>query len=128
MSTARIKEIIEKVNAAFEQNNPEVFLEHCADDVRWDMAGDEVRTGKETIREFMSSMGDSKLTSLNVTSIIAEGDAAACYGDMTMEENGSPSSYSYCDVYRFSGDQITDLRSFVVKHKTEGESEKTATA
>ena len=128
MSTERIKEIIEKVNASFEKNNPEVFLDHCTDDVKWLMAGDEVRTGKDAIREFMASMGDAKLTELNVTQIIAEGDSAACYGEMTMDEGGTPSSYSYCDVYRFTGEKIAELRSFVVKHGTAGETEKAASA
>ena len=126
MSAAKNKEIIEKVNSAFEQNNPEVFLEYCADDVTWEMAGGEVQRGKDTVRNFMASMGDMKLTSLNVTDIIAEDERAACYGEMTMDEKGTPTSYSYCDVYRFSGDKISELRSFVVKHKTEGETEKAA--
>jgi uncharacterized protein len=129
MAVTTNKEIIEKVNAGFEQNNPEVFLDNCAEDVRWIMAGDdEIRTGKESVRQFMASMGDAKLTSVDITSIIAEGDSAACYGEMTMDENGTPTSYSYCDVYRFSGDKITELRSFVVKQKTEGESEQAASA
>ena len=45
-----------------------------------------------------------------------------------MIENGTETSYSYCDVYKFSGDKIAELRSFVVKHKAEGEGEKAASA
>lgn len=126
--SSRNKEIIEKVNAAFEENKPEVFLDFCSDNIKWEMAGEESRTGKQAIREFMSSMGDMEPPKINVTAIISEGDSAACYGDMTMIENGTENSYSYCDVYKFSGDKIAELRSFVVKHKAEGESEKSATA
>ena len=53
------KAIIEKVNAAFDQNNPEVFLEYCADDIRWDMAGGEVQKGKQAIRESHSIRGEA---------------------------------------------------------------------
>lgn len=126
--SARNKEIIEKVNAAFEANQPEVFLDHCADDIKWEMAGDAARTSKVSIREFMSSMVDMEPLKINVTAIISEGDSAACYGDMTMIEKGAANSYSYCDVYRFSGEKIRELRSFVVKHKTEGNGEKAASA
>lgn len=126
--SSRNKEIIEKVNASFEENKPEVFLDFCSDNIKWEMAGEESRTGKQAIREFMSSMGDMEPPKINVTKIISEGDSAACYGDMTMIENGTETSYSYCDVYKFSGDKIAELRSFVVKHKAEGESEKSATA
>ncbi len=126
---ANNKEIIEKVNAAFEENKPESFLEFCTEDIKWDMAGDDVRTGKDSIREFMASMGsDMDPPKINVTAIISEGDSAVCYGDMTMIEKGAETSYSYCDIYRFSGGKIADLRSFVVKDKTEGESEIAASA
>jgi uncharacterized protein len=121
--SARNKEIIEQVNTAFEENKPEVFLDFCTEDVRWEMAGDELRTGKESIRQFMASMGDDmEPPKINVTRIISDGDSAACYGDMTMVENGAETAYSYCDVYTFSGDKISELRSFVVKHKDQSES------
>lgn len=128
MSAARIKEIIKEVNSAFEKNNPEVFLGYCTDDIRWEMAGDEARTGKEAIREFMASTGDMKLTSLNVTDIIAEGDRAACFGDMEMDEKGNSTAYTYCDVYKFKGEKIAELRSFVAKNKAEGEKDQAASA
>ena len=122
------KAIIEKVNAAFEQNNPEVFLEYCADDIRWDMAGGEVQKGKQAIREFMAAMGDATLTELNVSDVIAEGDRAACHGEMKMDEKGTPTAYSYCDIYRFKNGKIAELRSYVVKHQSEGEIDKAASS
>jgi ketosteroid isomerase-like protein len=120
------KEIIRKVNAAFEANQPETFLDFCAEDITWHMAGDQPRKGKQSIRDFMASMGDMEPPKINVTAMIAEGDSAVCYGDMTMKEKGTENTYDYCDIYRFAGDKIVELRSFVAKHKAEGE--KTATA
>jgi ketosteroid isomerase-like protein len=124
--SAKNKEIIQKVNAAFEANQPETFLDFCAEDITWHMAGDEPRTGKQSIRDFMASMGDMEPPKINVTAMIAEGESAACYGDMTMKEKGTENTYDYCDIYRFKGDKIAELRSFVTKHKAAGE--KTATA
>ena len=38
------------------------------------------------------------------------------YGDMNMKEkDGSKAPYSYCDIYRFRGDKIAELSSFVIK-------------
>jgi ketosteroid isomerase-like protein len=127
--SAKHKEIIEKVNAAFSKNDPEVFLGYCTDDVKWSMAGDEPKTGKDTIREWIKSMGpDMGPPKINTTGIISEGDSAACYGDMTMNEKGVENAYSFCDVYTFSGDKITELRSFAVKEKGSGETKKSASA
>lgn len=122
------KEIIEKSNAGFEKNDPEVFLGHCTDDVKWTMAGEGPKQGKAAIREWIKSMEGFGPPKLNTTAIISEGDFAACYGDMTMKEKDEVNAYSFCDIYRFSGDKIVELRSFAVKEKAEGETNRSATA
>jgi ketosteroid isomerase-like protein len=110
------KAIVEKVNAAFAENNPEVFLENCKDNVAWNMVGDETRTGVETIRTWMKSMGDMEPPKFTVDNLIGEGDIVIANGDMTMKnKEGKDESYSYCDVYKFDGDKIAELTSYVVK-------------
>lgn len=126
--SAKHKEIIEKSNAAFEKNDPEVFLGYCSEDIKWTMAGDEPRQGKTSIREWMKEMEGMGPPKLNTNAIISEGDNAACYGDMTLKEKDEENFYSFCDIYRFSGDQIVELRSFAVKEKPEGEKQSTASA
>lgn len=128
MSAESNKKIIKDVNAAFEQNNPEVFLDHCSQDVKWFMAGDETRTGKQAISDFVKNTGDMKIEKLTIDKIIADENSAAAYGEMTMDEKGTKTNYSYCDVYTFAADQITELRSFVVKQKSEGEKDKAVSA
>jgi uncharacterized protein len=125
---ANHKEIIDKVNEGFNNNDAEVFLGYCSDDVKWTMAGEEPQTGKTAIRKWIKSMEGMGPPNINTTAIISEGDAAACYGDMTMKEKGEENAYSFCDIYRFSGDKIVELRSFAVKEKASGETEKTASA
>jgi ketosteroid isomerase-like protein len=92
------------------------------------MAGEGTHTGKDSIRKFMSSMEGMEPPKFTVDGMIADGDHVACFGNMTMKDKGEEGFYSYCDVYRFSGDKVAELRSYVVKKKTEGEAEKTATA
>ena len=126
--SAKHKEIIEKVNKGFENNDVEAFLGFCADDIQWQMAGDQPKNGKESIREWIKSVPDMGPPKINTTAIISEGNSAACYGDMTMKEKDEENFYSFCDIYRFSGDKIVELRSFAVKEKPEGESQRSATA
>jgi hypothetical protein len=54
--SAKSKEIMEKVNAAFAENNLEGFLSFCTDDVKWTMVGDKTVNGKVAIRQWMASM------------------------------------------------------------------------
>jgi ketosteroid isomerase-like protein len=123
------KQIVEKINKAFENNNPEEFLSYCADNVVWNMIGEKTTNGKTAVREWLAEMKDMEPPKFTVEQLIAEGDSVACCGDMTMKDKeGKIGKYSYCDVYRFNNGKITELRSYVVNLQTEGERSGKATA
>ena len=113
MST-RNKVIIEKVNAAFARNDVETLLAHCTDDFEWTMVGSEGVRGKDAVRKWMAS-APPEAPKFTVDTVVAEGDYVTCIGDMTMNEKGTVVPYSYCDVWRFRGDKIAELRAFVIK-------------
>jgi ketosteroid isomerase-like protein len=111
------KQIVEKVNAAFAQGNVEGFLSQCADDVEWTMVGEKPIKGKDAIRKWMTSMGP-EVPKFTVTNLLADGDFATCYGDMTMrDKDGKVIPYSYCDIYRFRNGKVAELRAFVMKNE-----------
>lgn len=113
--SANSKEIVAKVNAAFAANNVDGFLSFCADDVKWTMVGEKTVNGKDAIRQWLASM-DMEPPEFTVENVIAEGDLVAAHGDMTMKDkDGKTMPYSYCDIYRFRGDEIVELKSFVLK-------------
>lgn len=122
------KEIVEKSNAAFAEGKPEDFLALCAEDMIWNIRGEKNIAGKRAIRDFMNTM-QGELPEFTVDGMIEENDSVVCFGDMTMkQEDGETSTYSYCDVYQLIESEIVRLHSFVVKHKTAGESERKAAA
>jgi uncharacterized protein (TIGR02246 family) len=115
--SAKNKEIVRKVDAAFAENNVEGFLSFCADDVEWTMIGEKIVRGKDAIRKWMASM-NAEPPKFTVANVIGEGDFVTAYGEMTMKDkDGETVPYSYCDIYRFRGDKIVELRSFVMKTK-----------
>jgi len=112
--SARNKEVIQKVNDAFARNDVETFLSFCADDFEWTMVGEKPLKGKDSIRQFMAS-APPEPPKFTVTAVVSEGDFVTATGDMTMNENGKAVPYSYCDVWRFKGDEIVELKAFVIK-------------
>ena len=116
----KLKAIVREVNDAFTVNEVERFLDHCSEDVVWRMVGETQKIGRQSIREWMSQMEGAEPPKFTVDEMIAEGDSVICRGDMTMKgEDGKEGKYSYCDAYRFNGDAIVQLDSYVIKHKTE---------
>lgn len=123
------KEVVEKVNAAFAEGSVEGFLTHCSEDIVWTMIGEEKRSGKKVIRDWMSSMEGQEPPKFTVDNLLADGDLVVANGDMTMKDkDGKIEPYSYCDIYRFSDANITELTSYVVKTQLKTEGERTAAA
>lgn len=114
MSTARNKEVVQKINDAFARGDVEGFLSYCSDDLVWNMVGHPQAKGKAAIRQFMKS-GPAEPPKFSIDTVVAEGDIVTVVGEMSMKEDGADVPYSYCDVWRFSGDKVVELKAFVIK-------------
>lgn len=111
----KYKAILEEGNAAIAEGDNEGFLSFCADDTEWTFVGDKTLKGKEAVRQYMATayIEPPKFT---VDNTITEGDFLTVLGDITLkDEDGKATLYSYCDVWRFRGDKIVELRAFVIK-------------
>lgn len=127
MTEAKIKEIVDEINAAFSRNDTEGFLEHCTETIKWNMVGHKTTSGKDSIRAFMEEMKSPEAPVFSVDKMIVTSSSAVCCGDMTMKDTeGAEASYSYCDIYEFSGDKVSEMLSYVIKHQDAGTSEAVA--
>ena len=113
---ANRKDIVQRINEGFAENNLEKVLSFCTDDITWTMVGDTTVRGKEPIRQWMGSM-DPQPPQLRIQQIIAEGDSVVARGDMMMQErkDGPSIPYTFCDIYRFAGDKVVELTAFVIR-------------
>jgi uncharacterized protein len=115
------KAILLEGNAAIAEGNNEEFLRFCAEDTEWTFVGDRTLKGKEAVRRYMTEhyVEPPKFT---VEHLIAEGDFLTAVGEITLkDEDGKAIHYSYCDVWRFRGDKIAELRGFVIKTEVRDE-------
>jgi uncharacterized protein len=110
------KEIVKKLNAVIRENNLEKFLSFFTDDIQWTKVGDKSAKGKEALRRLIESLGDAQPPStIAFESMIAEGDTVAAYGRLTIQvQDGKTIVQDFCDIYRFRGDQIVELRAFII--------------
>ena len=113
---ANRKDIVQRINEAFAENNLEKVLSFCTEDFTWTMVGDTTVTGKDSIRKWMASMNPQP-PQFTIQQTVGEGDFVITRGDMVMPEkkNGPPIPYTFCDIYRFEGDQVAELTAFVIR-------------
>jgi ketosteroid isomerase-like protein len=124
------RDTIRKVNEAFAAGRFDEFLNYCAEDIEWTIVGDRIVKGRENIRQWMNQMGAENPEPpqfKDFDPLISDGDYVVSRGEMTMKDkSGKTVPYSYCDIYRFQGGEIAELRSFVVstapEAKTAGQS------
>ena len=115
------KEIVKKVNDAFNQSDMNGFLDACADNVQWTIVGKAPITGKAAIKDFMGEMDSASPMQIIIGTIIAEGDQVACSGTMHMKhEGGKPYDGAFCDIYHFADGKIAALHSYVIDIKDPG--------
>lgn len=113
-NTNEMKAAVGRINDAFTNNDTEAFLAECTDGLVWTMVGENTAEGKDSIRQWMSSMPEHEAPKFTVDKMIAEGDTVVCYGEMAMpNKEGKMMEYGYCDIYVFDGAKVAELRSFV---------------
>ena len=125
--SANRKDIVQRINDGFRENNLEKVLSFCTDDFTWTMVGDTTVRGKGPIRKWMASMNPEP-PRFTIEYTVAEGDFVIARGDMTMQEKkGGPSTpYTFCDIYRFAGDKVAELTAFVIRTDKAGTGDREA--
>ncbi|MUG92901.1 nuclear transport factor 2 family protein [Scytonema sp. UIC 10036] len=120
------KAILEEANAAIAQGNYEGFLSFCTDDTEWTFVGDRILKGKAAVRQWMATEYVEPPLNI-VANLIAEGDFVTALGDLTIkDEEGKVAHYSYCDIWRFRGDKMVELRAFVIPAEVKAETSNAA--
>jgi uncharacterized protein len=115
------KAILEAANAAIAKGNYEGFLSFCTDDTEWTFIGDKSLKGKVAVRQWMATEYVEPPLNI-VANFIAEGDFVKALGDLTIkDEDGNATHYSYCDVWRFHGGKMVELKAFVIKTEVKDE-------
>lgn len=112
------EKLLRDFNNAFLTNDVNFIVNQLADDIVWDMVGDQKVSGKENVQAAMEAMASSiKTLEMNVEQCIIQDHQAAVYGTMKMLDKGNEVNFGFCDVYVFSeseADKIKAMNSYVV--------------
>lgn len=113
------KEFLRDFEIAFAESNAAFILDAFAEDIRWDMVGDQVIEGKEAAQEKLYEMLDGSITELSLDVIITHGGEGAVQGTMKFKDG---TVFRFCDIYKFTGHgkdtKIKSLTSFVAQVET----------
>jgi uncharacterized protein len=109
------KQVLRAANSAISKGNYEGFLAHCTEQTQWHFIGDRTLSGKDMVRQWMAETYREP-PDFEVKHLISEGDWLTALGEITSKDDeGNKVTYAYCDVWRFEGDKLAELRAFVIR-------------
>ena len=113
----RNKATLKKANAAISAGDHEGFLAHCTEDTEWKFVGDQTLKGKKAVRRWMK-IAYAEPPQFKVARLIAGNDFVVALGEIMLKaSDGKAARHAYCDVWRFRGGKLAELKAFVVKVK-----------
>jgi len=109
------KEIIRKVNDAFNADDTDTIVSYAADDVRWDVVGFSTAIGREEFRKEVENEGFKRPPIITIINEVEEGDRVAVEGTVigrTLE--GNEFELYFHNAYRLEAGKIKEMRSYLV--------------
>ena len=112
------KEIVRKVNDAFNADDTETILSFMADDIKWIVTGHSVSEGKEAVRKERHNEGFESIPVITILNEIAEGNYVAVEGKVIATlKGGQKLPLLFHNSYRMENGKIKELHSYVLPEK-----------
>jgi uncharacterized protein len=121
MAASENKEIIRNMYAELSKNNPQVFLDTLADDVRYTIIGTGKYSGlyngkNEVLTKLLGPLGAQLEGHLEITpsNLIADGEYVAMQANgKSMSKSGVAYNNTYCHVFRLVGGKIKEVTEYL---------------
>ncbi|MBA2498669.1 MAG: nuclear transport factor 2 family protein [Chitinophagaceae bacterium] len=111
------KKLIEDFDKAFAAVDLEFILSSMTDDVKWNMMGSKVMTGKADVKRMMDDVASTP-PEIIPTNMVAEGDRVITEGVIkSVRKNGTPFKAYYSDSYLIVNGKIKEMNSYVIEIK-----------
>ena len=113
--TSKNKDIVRKLNKAFEADDVETILSCLADDIRWDVAGHFTAIGKEEFRKQVHHEAFVGAPVITIINEIAEGDYLAVEGRVESRmKSGVLFKAVFHNTYVLKNEKVKAMTSYVV--------------
>ena len=111
-----------QISLEFSGGNFKFTYEYLADDVCFNIVGNEIITGKDAVIEFCTKTAkyfSEATVKFNLDNIIADNDCVAINGTAEFYVKGRINYISSCDVYKFYDGRLKEITSYCISTKKE---------
>ena len=102
------------ISAEFAKGNMAFVSPYLADDIQWNILGEDPIVGKDQVLEVSKMLQLESFPVITLKNVISEGNLVVVEstGKATTKE-GKPYNQSYCDIFRFVGEQLQEVTTYL---------------
>ena len=104
----RNKHLIKRIMDAISRENGNFYLDHLAENMKWNIVGMPVIEGKKEVLESIKELHLENFNLSKIKNIVAEGEF------VVVESIGKTTGNYFCDIYQIKYDKIQELTSYIV--------------
>jgi len=121
MSTSN-KRLVEKVLEMFANNNYDEYLNYLDENIKWNIIGMPVISGKMEFLKAVKSLELENFISSNIKNIISDSEFVVIESNGgNNEQKEKPDIPAYCNIYRLKNGKICELTSYIVDTSSSNE-------
>lgn len=103
-----------EISTQFALGNLEFASTYLADDIKWNILGEDSIFGKEQVLEVSKMIQLESYPIITIKNIVAEGDYVVIESTgKATTKNGKPYNQTYCDVFRFKDQVLQEITTYL---------------
>lgn len=108
------KQLQKKISEEFAKGNLKFSKSYLADDIKWNILGDDTIVGKEQVLEVSKMIQLQSFPVIKIKNVVSEGDYVVIESSGEAKtKNGKPYNQTYCDVFRFNNEKLQEITTYL---------------
>jgi uncharacterized protein len=103
-----------KISESFAEGNFEFAEKYLADDIKWNILGENSITGKQQVLEVSKMIHLESFPIITIKNIVADGDYVVIESSgQATTKKGKQYNQTYCDVFRFDEGKLKEITTYL---------------
>ena len=108
------KRLIKNISEAFAKGNIDFAEKYFAEDIQWNIIGEEPIKGKEQVLEIYKMSDLESFPVVTIKNIITEGSYVVIQSSgKAVTKKGAPYHQTYCDVFGFDNNMLQEITTYL---------------
>ena len=108
------KQLMIKISEAFATGNLEFSGVYLADNIQWNILGENTINGKEEVLQVSKMLQLQSFPVISIKNIVAEGDFVVIESTgKATTKSGKPYNQSYCDIFKFKEEKLIEVTTYL---------------